>query len=71
MLQPWEESALENGYKFVIAIGQDRGSEFDIIAVSKNIATSQRIVEDYAVNTGCLIVICDIQTQRLVKEMQC
>lgn len=71
MLQPWEESALENGYKFIIGIGQDRESEFEIIAVSKNIATSERIVDDYAVNTGCLIVICSIETQRMVRIMQC
>ena len=70
MLQPWEESAIENGYKFVKAIGQDRRSEFEIIAVSKNIAISERIAEDYAVNTGC-IVICDIKTQRLVSVLQC
>ena len=68
---PWEETALENGYKFVIAIGQDRGSEFEIVAVSKNIATSERIVENYAVNTRCCIVICDIKTQRLVSVMNC
>lgn len=68
---PWEETAIENGYKFVIAIGHDMIGEFEIIAVSKNIATSERIVDDYSVNSGCVIVICDIQTQRLVSTMYC
>ena len=71
MLQPWEESALENGYKFIIGIAQDRQNDFEIIAVCKNIAISERIVNDYAVNTGCVIVICSIETQRMVRIMQC
>ena len=57
---PWEESAVFNGYKFVIAIGQELYGEFEIIAVSKNVATSERIIEDYAVNMNGVIVMCDI-----------
>lgn len=71
MLQSWEESAVSNGYKFVIAIGTDMAGEFEIIAVSKTIATSEKIVDDYAVNTGCVIVICNIETQRMVSVMNC
>ena len=71
MLQPWEESAVKNGYKFIVAIGQDMKSEFEIIAVSKNIAISERIADDYSVNTGFVIVICNIETQRMVSVMNC
>lgn len=70
-MQPWEESAVSNGYRFVIGIGTDMSGEFDIIAVSKNIAISERIVDDYSVNTGCVIVICNIETQRMVSVMNC
>lgn len=70
-MQPWEESAVSNGYKFVIAIGQELYGEFEIIAVSKNVATSERIIEDYAVDMNGVIVMCDIQTQRIIKVMHC
>lgn len=70
-MESWEESAIKNGFKFLVAIGSKTDSDFEIIAVTKNYATSERIVDNYVVNTGLIILICDIQTQRMLTMTKC